>query len=1002
MLSLVDEALRGPRGGALVAALRERWRYALIDEFQDTDETQWSIFRRAFFEPDPRRARASSASSATRSSRSTASAAPTWRRTSRARDDVAPPGGERVAARHELPRDAALVDATNALFDASRGGAVLHRRHRATQPVACGRPGPRPRRRRRARRRRPSTSSASSGELSLPALAARIARGDPRRSPTPTRPWRLGRRAARAAGRLRADAHAACEGRDGRRRAAGGRRPARVLQGGGPLPDRRGARDPHAAPRRRRPRRPRAPPRRVAHALLRAAARGRRARARAAGVAPVRGAARRRGRRSPTRATFERLFESIVCESGVLRREIFFADGERELTNYLHVFELLLEHARAHPGHAARSRARALGAHRQDAAAARPRGQRAAPRERAARRADHDDPQGQGPRGRRRLRRGRLVRRERQGGARLPRRAAPASPGWASPSARREAAHPGRGARGGPAADVRGADAREGPPVPAVRDQAGRAGEAARGRTTSSTGGSSSSSAQGEPAARGRGRAVGPGAAAGAWRTTSLGRVASRRRRSSTRRTRRRSTRACASATRARSSRRTRACGARGRGARRRGRTSPRRGAPQKAEEAVDAAPVTTLRSARASGVFVHEVLERVPLASFARRLRGAGARARTSSALFDEAIAVHRVDPAQREHAERLVWAAYTTPVALPGGGAPRAHRRRRAGRARDGVRLPRAGDARVFVRGSLDLAFEHGGRTYFVDWKTDALPSYAPGRGRARTSHAHYDEQVRLYALAVVKLLGVSHARGPRARASAASSTASCAGSTRAGRRPLVVAARLGRGRSRGTEALARAALRGEGARERARRPPARRGSASSREAARAARGSRRSIRSEREPAYLGWEIARCARGARRDGRGVRSRSSRRRASRRCAQAARACRSTRASRPRSRRSARRRRSPAARALLERARAGDAGGRGGPRPRRASGRRWWSTATGSTPSGCACSRSASARACASGSRAPPQHDAKALARALKAVGRRPAAAHRGAEARGA
>ena len=43
---------------------------------------------------------------------------------------------------------------------------------------------------------------------------------------------------------------------------------------------------------------------------------------------------------------FDRLFEAIVVESGVLRREIFFGEGERELTNYLHLFELLLEHTR--------------------------------------------------------------------------------------------------------------------------------------------------------------------------------------------------------------------------------------------------------------------------------------------------------------------------------------------------------------------------------------------------------------------------------------------------------------------------------------------------------------------------------------------------------------------------------------------------------------------------------------------------------------------------------
>ena len=78
MLSLVDEALRGPRGDALAEAMRQRWRYALIDEFQDTDETQWSIFRRAFFERARAARPACSSSSAIRSSRFTGFEAPTW------------------------------------------------------------------------------------------------------------------------------------------------------------------------------------------------------------------------------------------------------------------------------------------------------------------------------------------------------------------------------------------------------------------------------------------------------------------------------------------------------------------------------------------------------------------------------------------------------------------------------------------------------------------------------------------------------------------------------------------------------------------------------------------------------------------------------------------------------------------------------------------------------------------------------------------------------------
>ncbi|MGH7271732.1 MAG: UvrD-helicase domain-containing protein, partial [Polyangiaceae bacterium] len=48
MLSRIDDALRSPRGDAMVAEMRRRWRLVLVDEFQDTDDTQWSILRRAF------------------------------------------------------------------------------------------------------------------------------------------------------------------------------------------------------------------------------------------------------------------------------------------------------------------------------------------------------------------------------------------------------------------------------------------------------------------------------------------------------------------------------------------------------------------------------------------------------------------------------------------------------------------------------------------------------------------------------------------------------------------------------------------------------------------------------------------------------------------------------------------------------------------------------------------------------------------------------------------
>jgi exodeoxyribonuclease V beta subunit len=50
MLQWLADSLDAPHGVELIAALRARYRYALIDEFQDTDDLQWKIFRRVFID----------------------------------------------------------------------------------------------------------------------------------------------------------------------------------------------------------------------------------------------------------------------------------------------------------------------------------------------------------------------------------------------------------------------------------------------------------------------------------------------------------------------------------------------------------------------------------------------------------------------------------------------------------------------------------------------------------------------------------------------------------------------------------------------------------------------------------------------------------------------------------------------------------------------------------------------------------------------------------------
>ena len=50
LLALVLDSLRGPSGESLARAVRARYQHALVDEFQDTDERQWEIFRCLFFD----------------------------------------------------------------------------------------------------------------------------------------------------------------------------------------------------------------------------------------------------------------------------------------------------------------------------------------------------------------------------------------------------------------------------------------------------------------------------------------------------------------------------------------------------------------------------------------------------------------------------------------------------------------------------------------------------------------------------------------------------------------------------------------------------------------------------------------------------------------------------------------------------------------------------------------------------------------------------------------
>jgi exodeoxyribonuclease V beta subunit len=65
--------------------------------------------------------------------------------------------------------------------------------------------------------------------------------------------------------------------------------------------------------------------------------------------------------------------------------------------------------------------------------------------------------------------------------------------------------------------------------------------------------------------------------------------------------------------------------------------------------------------------------------------------------------------------------------------------------------------GADRGYVKGFVDLLFEHEGRVYFGDWKTDRLPSWDAAVVEAHVAK-NYALQEQLYALALVRMLGIA----------------------------------------------------------------------------------------------------------------------------------------------------------------------------------------------------------------------------------------------------
>jgi exodeoxyribonuclease V beta subunit len=182
------------------------------------------------------------------------------------------------------------------------------------------------------------------------------------------------------------------------------------------------------------------------------------------------------------------------------------------------------------------------------------------------------------------------------------------------------------------------------------------------------------------------------------------------------------------------------------------------------------------LPGGRRVGIFLHEAIEQLDFDFFddAPDLQSWMARDDVRE-LFASAMRRHGVnDPRWLDRGREIVFNALTSRVALGGtmleGGLRRLKSVREMEFAypipeRHHTLLGNGPDGtwkveRGYIKGFIDLVFRRDNLMYFADWKGDLLPSYEPA-AVARHVDRHYRLQARIYSVGVVRLLAIHNER-------------------------------------------------------------------------------------------------------------------------------------------------------------------------------------------------------------------------------------------------
>ncbi|HET8714288.1 MAG TPA: 3'-5' exonuclease, partial [Holophagaceae bacterium] len=162
-----------------------------------------------------------------------------------------------------------------------------------------------------------------------------------------------------------------------------------------------------------------------------------------------------------------------------------------------------------------------------------------------------------------------------------------------------------------------------------------------------------------------------------------------------------------------------------------------------------------------ATGVALHGMLEDMTAAEYDPRftswwtpIRKAWAERRCRDA---------GLDPIWAEEAARLAHGGFRQVLALPGVSPVSLHRLAPDRLLRELAFLVEAPGGRL--RGALDALFEHEGRAFVLDWKSNLLPDYGPDAVAACVAE-DYALQVRVYTLAALRALRIVDAADYEAR--------------------------------------------------------------------------------------------------------------------------------------------------------------------------------------------------------------------------------------------